>query len=85
MLSHRGVSDLYFGEKTEVQNAYRLLTCFICLYSLTGTTVPDLIVSTQHQMWLLFQTDSVSNLLGFKATYEGNSGVSQNITVSKRR
>uniref|UniRef100_A0A803VYI3 CUB and Sushi multiple domains 2 n=1 Tax=Ficedula albicollis TaxID=59894 RepID=A0A803VYI3_FICAL len=25
---------------------------------------------TQHQMWLLFQTDSVSNLLGFKASYE---------------
>uniref|UniRef100_A0A452GIF0 CUB domain-containing protein n=1 Tax=Gopherus agassizii TaxID=38772 RepID=A0A452GIF0_9SAUR len=42
------------------------------LYVLTGTTVPDLIVSTNHQMWLLFQTDSVRNLLGFKATYEGN-------------
>lgn len=42
------------------------------LNSLTGTAVPDLIVSTQHQMWLLFQTDSVRNLLGFKATYEGN-------------
>uniref|UniRef100_A0A8C4Y0N8 CUB and Sushi multiple domains 2 n=1 Tax=Gopherus evgoodei TaxID=1825980 RepID=A0A8C4Y0N8_9SAUR len=40
------------------------------LYVLTGTTVPDLIVSTNHQMWLLFQTDSVRNLLGFKATYE---------------
>lgn len=47
---------------------------FFSLGSLTGTSVPDLIVSTQHQMWLLFQTDSVRNLLGFKATYEGNPG-----------
>ncbi|XP_072466206.1 CUB and sushi domain-containing protein 2 isoform X1 [Notamacropus eugenii] len=40
------------------------------LYVLTGNTVPDLIVSTNHQMWLLFQTDSSSSSLGFKASYE---------------
>uniref|UniRef100_A0A6I8NZE7 CUB and Sushi multiple domains 2 n=1 Tax=Ornithorhynchus anatinus TaxID=9258 RepID=A0A6I8NZE7_ORNAN len=40
------------------------------LYVLTGTTVPDLIVSTNHQMWLLFQTDGSSGSLGFKASYE---------------
>lgn len=55
---------------------------FFC--SLTGTTVPDLIVSTQHQMWLLFQTDSVSNLLGFKATYEGNPGSSSQFPPFQR-
>lgn len=60
------------------------LHVFICFSSLTGTTVPDLIVSTQHQMWLLFQTDSVSNLLGFKATYEGNPSVSWNLPILKK-
>ncbi|EPY81832.1 CUB and Sushi multiple domains 2-like protein [Camelus ferus] len=40
------------------------------LYILTGTSVPDLIVSTHHQMWLLFQTDSSGSSLGFKASYE---------------
>nr|XP_045755079.1 CUB and sushi domain-containing protein 2 [Mirounga angustirostris] len=40
------------------------------LYVLTGTSVPDLIVSTNHQMWLLFQTDSSGSSLGFKASYE---------------
>ncbi|EDL30240.1 mCG115553, partial [Mus musculus] len=40
------------------------------LYILTGTSVPDLIVSTHHQMWLLFQSDSSGSSLGFKASYE---------------
>lgn len=40
--------------------------------SLTGNSVPDLIVSTHHQMWLLFQSDSSGSSLGFKASYEGN-------------
>uniref|UniRef100_A0A2K6GKH2 CUB and Sushi multiple domains 2 n=1 Tax=Propithecus coquereli TaxID=379532 RepID=A0A2K6GKH2_PROCO len=40
------------------------------LYVLTGTSVPDLIVSTNHQMWLLFQTDGSGSSLGFKASYE---------------
>uniref|UniRef100_G1MYQ0 CUB and Sushi multiple domains 2 n=1 Tax=Meleagris gallopavo TaxID=9103 RepID=G1MYQ0_MELGA len=75
----RGYDTLTVGDGGQVGDQKSVL------YVLTGTTVPDLIVSTQHQMWLLFQTDSVSNLLGFKATYEvlpshtcGNPGRLQN-------
>uniref|UniRef100_A0A8D0ENY9 CUB and Sushi multiple domains 2 n=1 Tax=Strix occidentalis caurina TaxID=311401 RepID=A0A8D0ENY9_STROC len=60
----RGYDTLTVGDGGQVGDQKTVL------YVLTGTTVPDLIVSTHHQMWLLFQTDSVSNLLGFKATYE---------------
>uniref|UniRef100_A0A8D2L0U8 CUB and Sushi multiple domains 2 n=1 Tax=Varanus komodoensis TaxID=61221 RepID=A0A8D2L0U8_VARKO len=60
----RGYDTLTVGDGGQVGDQKSVL------YILTGTTVPDLIVSTQHQMWLLFQTDSVKNLLGFKATYE---------------
>uniref|UniRef100_A0A7M4DYW0 CUB and Sushi multiple domains 2 n=1 Tax=Crocodylus porosus TaxID=8502 RepID=A0A7M4DYW0_CROPO len=60
----RGYDTLTVGDGGEVGDQKTVL------YVLTGSTVPDLIVSTHHQMWLLFQTDSVSNLLGFKATYE---------------
>uniref|UniRef100_A0A8C8RAK5 CUB and Sushi multiple domains 2 n=1 Tax=Pelusios castaneus TaxID=367368 RepID=A0A8C8RAK5_9SAUR len=60
----RGYDTLTVGDGGQVGDQKTVL------YVLTGTTVPDLIVSTNHQMWLLFQTDSVSNLLGFKATYE---------------
>ncbi|XP_007435649.1 CUB and sushi domain-containing protein 2, partial [Python bivittatus] len=60
----RGYDTLTVGDGGQVGDQKSVL------YVLTGTTVPDLIVSTQHQMWLLFQTDSVRNLLGFKATYE---------------
>lgn len=77
--SCRGICALYFGGKISLGRhaGYLLVVIYFC--SLTGTTVPDLIVSTHHQMWLLFQTDSVSNLLGFKATYEGNPSVSLKI------
>lgn len=77
--SCRGICGLYCGGKISLgrHTGYLLVLTYSC--SLTGTTVPDLIVSTHHQMWLLFQTDSVSNLLGFKATYEGNPGVSLRI------
>uniref|UniRef100_A0A8B9NJ16 Uncharacterized protein n=1 Tax=Accipiter nisus TaxID=211598 RepID=A0A8B9NJ16_9AVES len=68
--SCRGMCGLYFGGKISLGRRTGCLLVLIYFYSLTGTTVPDLIVSTHHQMWLLFQTDSVSNLLGFKATYE---------------
>ncbi|XP_036410979.1 CUB and sushi domain-containing protein 2 [Megalops cyprinoides] len=37
---------------------------------LSGTTTPDLIVSTSHQMWLNFKTDDTSGSLGFKVSYE---------------
>uniref|UniRef100_A0A8C3XUI1 CUB and Sushi multiple domains 2 n=1 Tax=Chelydra serpentina TaxID=8475 RepID=A0A8C3XUI1_CHESE len=60
----RGYDTLTVGDGGQVGDQKTVL------YVLTGTTVPDLIVSTNHQMWLLFQTDSVRNLLGFKATYE---------------
>uniref|UniRef100_A0A803SVD4 CUB and Sushi multiple domains 2 n=1 Tax=Anolis carolinensis TaxID=28377 RepID=A0A803SVD4_ANOCA len=60
----RGYDTLTVGDGGQVGDQKTVL------YVLTGTTVPDLIVSTQHQMWLLFQTDSVRNLLGFKANYE---------------
>lgn len=70
--SCRGIPGLYFGGKGGLGRHTGCLLVVVYFYSLTGTTVPDLIVSTHHQMWLLFQTDSVSNLLGFKATYEGN-------------
>uniref|UniRef100_A0A8C1GP80 CUB and Sushi multiple domains 2 n=1 Tax=Cyprinus carpio TaxID=7962 RepID=A0A8C1GP80_CYPCA len=37
---------------------------------LSGTTTPDLVVSTSHQMWLNFKTDDTSGSLGFKVSYE---------------
>ncbi|XP_059810215.1 CUB and sushi domain-containing protein 2-like [Hypanus sabinus] len=39
------------------------------LHVLTGTNVPDLIVSTSNQMWLKFQTDETNSMLGFKAIF----------------
>lgn len=39
--------------------------------SLSGTSTPDLVVSTSHQMWLNFKTDDTSGSLGFKVSYEG--------------
>lgn len=41
------------------------------LHSLSGTSTPDLVVSTSHQMWLNFKTDDTSGSLGFKVSYEG--------------
>lgn len=40
-------------------------------HSLSGTSTPDLVVSTSHQMWLNFKTDDTSGSLGFKVSYEG--------------
>uniref|UniRef100_A0A674NBB4 CUB and Sushi multiple domains 2 n=1 Tax=Takifugu rubripes TaxID=31033 RepID=A0A674NBB4_TAKRU len=37
---------------------------------LSGTTTPDLVVSTSHQMWLNFKTDDTSGSLGFRVSYE---------------
>uniref|UniRef100_A0AAY4DQP8 CUB and Sushi multiple domains 2 n=1 Tax=Denticeps clupeoides TaxID=299321 RepID=A0AAY4DQP8_9TELE len=37
---------------------------------LSGTTTPDLVVSTSNQMWLNFKTDDTSGSLGFKVSYE---------------
>lgn len=46
---------------------------FVLLYRLTGSSVPDLIVSLSNQMWLHFQSDDSVASIGFKATYEGIS------------
>lgn len=40
-------------------------------HRLSGTSTPDLVVSTSHQMWLNFKTDDTSGSLGFKVSYEG--------------
>lgn len=49
---------------------------FSPLCSLSGTTTPDLVVSTSHQMWLNFKTDDTSGSLGFRVSYEGKSASS---------
>uniref|UniRef100_A0A3B4GMD2 CUB and Sushi multiple domains 1 n=1 Tax=Pundamilia nyererei TaxID=303518 RepID=A0A3B4GMD2_9CICH len=40
------------------------------LYVLTGSSVPDLIVSLSNQMWLHLQSDDTIGSAGFKAVYE---------------
>ncbi|KAG9344371.1 hypothetical protein JZ751_011040, partial [Albula glossodonta] len=40
------------------------------LYVLTGSSVPDLIVSMSNQMWLHLQSDDTIGSQGFKALYE---------------
>lgn len=42
-------------------------------YRLTGSSVPDLIVSLSNQMWLHLQSDDTIGSAGFKAEYEGQS------------
>ncbi|CAH2222352.1 Hypothetical predicted protein [Pelobates cultripes] len=60
----RGYDTLTVGEGGNVGDQKSVL------YVLTGASVPDLIVSSNHQMWLLFRTDSSGSNLGFKASYE---------------
>ncbi len=40
---------------------------------LTGSFVPDLIVSMTHQMWLHLQSDESVGSIGFKINYKGES------------
>uniref|UniRef100_A0A665UUT8 Sushi domain-containing protein n=1 Tax=Echeneis naucrates TaxID=173247 RepID=A0A665UUT8_ECHNA len=40
------------------------------LYVLTGSSVPDIIVSLSNQMWLHLQSDDTIGSAGFKAVYE---------------
>jgi hypothetical protein len=40
-------------------------------FRLTGSSVPDLIVSMSNQMWLHLQSDDTIGSQGFKALYEG--------------
>ena len=48
---------------------------FVCLslsdLRLTGSFVPDLIVSMTHQMWLHLQSDESVGSIGFKINYKG--------------
>ena len=39
--------------------------------SLSGSFVPDLIVSMTHQMWLHLQSDESVGSIGFKINYKG--------------
>lgn len=39
--------------------------------SLSGSFVPDLIVSLTHQMWLHLQSDESVGSIGFKINYKG--------------
>lgn len=45
----------------------------ICVCRLTGSSVPDLIVSLSSQMWLHLQSDDTIGSAGFKAVYEGTA------------
>lgn len=45
---------------------------FSSIYRLTGSFVPDLIVSMSNQMWLHLQTDESVGSIGFKVNYKGN-------------
>lgn len=50
--------------------------CFLCDFTivpfrLTGSFVPDLIVSMSHQMWLHLQSDESVGSIGFKINYKG--------------
>lgn len=48
------------------------MTSFFCLICrLTGSFVPDLIVSMSHQMWLHLQSDESVGSIGFKINYKG--------------
>lgn len=40
-------------------------------HRLTGSFVPDLIVSMSHQMWLHLQSDESVGSIGFKINYKG--------------
>lgn len=50
-----------------------ILFCSLCIDRLTGSFVPDLIVSMTHQMWLHLQSDESVGSIGFKINYKGES------------
>uniref|UniRef100_A0A2K5Z0Z0 CUB and Sushi multiple domains 2 n=1 Tax=Mandrillus leucophaeus TaxID=9568 RepID=A0A2K5Z0Z0_MANLE len=66
----RGYDTLTVGDGGQDGDQKTHTSKYLSPASLTGTSVPDLIVSTNHQMWLLFQTDGSGSSLGFKASYE---------------
>uniref|UniRef100_A0A8C6KSQ2 CUB and Sushi multiple domains 1 n=1 Tax=Nothobranchius furzeri TaxID=105023 RepID=A0A8C6KSQ2_NOTFU len=60
----RGYDTLTVGDGGKIGDTRRVL------YVLTGTSVPDLIVSLSNQMWLHLQSDDTIGSAGFKAIYE---------------
>ena len=40
-------------------------------FRLSGTNIPDLVVSVASDMWLELHTDESINSMGFKLTYQG--------------
>ncbi|XP_036397589.1 CUB and sushi domain-containing protein 1-like [Megalops cyprinoides] len=60
----RGYDTLTVGDGASVGDQKTIF------HVLSGTTTPDLVVSTSHQMWLNFRTDDTSGSLGFKVSYE---------------
>lgn len=58
---------------------------FSSIYRLTGSFVPDLIVSMSNQMWLHLQTDESVGSIGFKVNYKGNdTSLEANVTVYQK-
>ncbi|XP_067840108.1 CUB and sushi domain-containing protein 1-like [Heptranchias perlo] len=60
----RGYDTLTVGDGGKVGDTRTVL------YALTGSSVPDLIVSMSNQMWLHLQSDETIGSLGFKAVYQ---------------
>uniref|UniRef100_A0A8C8DH07 CUB and Sushi multiple domains 1 n=1 Tax=Oryzias sinensis TaxID=183150 RepID=A0A8C8DH07_9TELE len=60
----RSYDTLTVGDGGKIEDTRRVLDI------LTGSSVPDLIVSLSNQMWLHFQSDDSVASIGFKATYE---------------
>uniref|UniRef100_A0A8C5D3L1 CUB and Sushi multiple domains 1 n=1 Tax=Gouania willdenowi TaxID=441366 RepID=A0A8C5D3L1_GOUWI len=60
----RGYDTLTVGDGGKIGDTRRVL------YVLTGSSVPDLIVSLSGQMWLHLQSDDTIGSAGFKAIYE---------------
>lgn len=62
-----------------------VLQNFFSVYRLTGSFVPDLIVSMSNQMWLHLQTDESVGSIGFKVNYKGNdTSLEANIMVYQK-
>uniref|UniRef100_A0A663DUY6 CUB and Sushi multiple domains 2 n=1 Tax=Aquila chrysaetos chrysaetos TaxID=223781 RepID=A0A663DUY6_AQUCH len=58
-------------KKEKKKSSYLMsLQIFFSIYRLTGSFVPDLIVSMSNQMWLHLQTDESVGSIGFKVNYK---------------
>lgn len=75
LITAQEISLLFLKEK--------LSSSFLCR-SLSGSFVPDLIVSMTHQMWLHLQSDESVGSIGFKINYKGKHACSQEDEHPKR-